>query len=179
LLAALEARTPAPDRAWKRAALAAIALACAVGIGIVWRAGMTRPPPPAVEAAAPASHRPVTIVDLPVPSSTSEEAIAAYRRGLVAERSGDTAECLKAFLEVNKLDPDMAAGWLRAAFNLYVTGNVETAREALAKAGRLQNKLSDHDRALLGICEPLIVRDPADWDEALTRFRAAVERFPD
>jgi tetratricopeptide (TPR) repeat protein len=158
----------------KRALLVAVAVAVAgaVGLGalgllVTVERGTATVPPPAPSASASAR-----------PASSSSQALAAYSEALQAERTGNDGAARKAFRAAVAADPAMAAAWLRLALALFFTTDDSTgARDALGHVGPLAGTLDDRDRALFDAAAPLVLRDPADWDEHLSRLRAASERF--
>jgi serine/threonine-protein kinase len=173
------ARTSRPTRVV--ATLAVIGAVSVVG-WLVFRAAVrARAPlqePLAVSAPSPVAPRPTTVTDLPVPASTSPEALAAYREGLRAQRDGSVVASRAAFERATAEDPALAAGWLRLSILLFWSDNPTEARAAWAKVGPLTDRLDAHDTALARCFEAVVVNDPLDWDEYIARLRDASTQFP-
>ncbi|HEX8792117.1 MAG TPA: serine/threonine-protein kinase [Polyangiaceae bacterium] len=134
---------------------------------------------PSASAAPPAaSSAPVVVTDLPSPPSRSPEAIAAYRRGLEAQRAGSLLLERRELATATTADPEMAQAWLRLAIAEIWTRDPTDAREHYRRAIDLSARLDAHDRALLDAVEPVIQRVPIDFGEHARRLGEAVARFP-
>jgi serine/threonine protein kinase/tetratricopeptide (TPR) repeat protein len=132
---------------------------------------------PTPVASAPPRPPAVTMIDLPRPTSTKPEALAAYLGGLQAVRDGSREMAIDAFTRAVALDPSMGAAHLRLAIFGYA-GSSTTARQEFEKAEGLRSTMSEHDQALLVAMEPVIQRQPCDWLDAQTRLNAAIAKFP-
>jgi serine/threonine-protein kinase len=134
--------------------------------------------PVELEGRAPSPpHAPSSIpaIALPLPASTSAEALAAYRAGLQAFRAGEPWS--HAFERALEFDPGLTAAHLQVA----ATGMVQhrdNAREHLREVRAHRDALSPRDQALADALEPLLLRQPADWAETNRRLGEALERFP-
>ena len=168
-------RSVAPGRALL---LALPAVALAVGLFAFVRARHAPSPAPSIPSSAPTASGPVTVLDLPVPSSTSSEALAQYRHGLEAERAADNRAALNGFDEAARLDPTLAQAWLRFAMFGVWSGMAPAARDAYQHLAPLASRLDAHDQALLDAYESVVLRDPPDVAEYARRLRQGAERFP-
>jgi tetratricopeptide (TPR) repeat protein/predicted Ser/Thr protein kinase len=119
---------------------------------------------------------PVTLATLPMPASTSAEAIAAYREGLSGYRLGGRGD--GGFERAVELDPGLAAAHLQLA-TMAMFGSEESGREHYRKAEELRTALDERDRALLDAIEPVARRQPSDWAESKRRLAALLQRYPD
>lgn len=119
---------------------------------------------------------PLPVVDLPDPSSSSPEAIAAYRAGLQDLRSDGWAR--RHFDRAIALDPAFPAAHLQLAVMGSVNVLDDATREHFRKAEEGRGALSPRDQALLDGIEPLVRRQPIDQPESSRRLRAALERYP-
>jgi eukaryotic-like serine/threonine-protein kinase len=126
--------------------------------------------------AGPSMSAPVTLTDLPLPTTTHPEALDSYRQAVQALRDGNLMAEPR-LSEAIKVDPSMAAAQLRLALRLILVTPAE-ARVHYAQAQQVRDSLSEHDRVLLDAVEPYIQRDPADMPEYERRLRAAHDRFP-
>jgi tetratricopeptide (TPR) repeat protein len=128
------------------------------------------------------SPRPVhAITDLPLPSSASPEALAAYKRGMQLMRDAARRDAISEFEAALKLDGALAAAHLRVAlFDLALDlqepepGQRDHFKAAVA--GRAS--LSDHDAILIDAIEPAF-RQPRQPAVAAEKLRAALVRSPD
>lgn len=127
-------------------------------------------------SAAP-SAAPTGIVDLPIPSSNSAEARAAFREGLQASRDARMAAAATAFQRARVADPEMAAAHLRYALIQFAV-DLESSRAAFRTAYGLRGVLSERDAAFLQAVEPIIQRDPSDYSTASQRLQTLVDRYP-
>ena len=152
-------------------AVGVMALAASRGPGPATTPGS--PTLPVAPASAAIVATPVTA--LPMPSSTSAEALAAYREGVAGSRSGDPL--VTPFKRAAELDPSMAAAHLRIASGVMGESH-PSQREHYRKADELRAALTERDRGLLDAIEPMVRRQPADWGEANRRLHALLERFP-
>jgi serine/threonine-protein kinase len=169
------ARPPSRARVFVAAAVAVLAM------GVVALAA-TRPPTyPAPPASAPSvvvSEAPVVatpVTALPAPTSTSAEALAAYREGVISARTGEGRG--SPFSRAIELDPTFAAAHLRMAEGAFAEARPDQ-REHFRVADEHRAALSERDRGLLDAVEPMVRRQPADWREANRRILALLERFP-
>jgi serine/threonine-protein kinase len=179
---------PAPSRtgAVRKASTAsvlAIAIACVAAAALAlsartWTRSPATAPSASGVAAAAASSAPTLVTDLPSPPSRFPEAVAAYRRGLEAQRAGTLLTERRELVAATTDDPDMAQAWLRLALAEIWTRDPTDAREAYRHAVDLSARLDEHDRALLYAAEPVIQRVPMDFAEHAHRLGEAVARFP-
>ncbi len=160
------------NRAW----LLGGALLLALGAGGVYAASRTRETAPVASApSAPPSS--TTLTDLPRPTSTRPDALAAYLAGLQAIRDGSREAAVESFSRAVTLDPSMGAAHLRLAIFEYVMSPT-AARQEFEKAVGLRSTLSAHDQALLEAMAPALQHQPSDWEGTRTRLTAALEKFP-
>jgi serine/threonine-protein kinase len=180
--AAAPSRTGA-RRKTSTAGVLGIVIACVAAVALAlsartWTRTTTTAPPASGAAAAAASSAPTLVTDLPSPASRSPEAVAAYRRGLEAQRAGTLLTERRELGAATAADPDMAQAWLRLAIAEIWTRDPTDAREAYRHAVDLSARLDEHDRALLYAAEPVIQRVPMDFAEHARRLGEAVARFP-
>ncbi len=164
------------------AGVLAIAIACVAAVGLAlsartWTRGAATVPSASAAASAAASG-PVVVTELPSPPSGSPEAIAAYRRGLEAQRAGSLLTERRELVAATTADPEMAQAWLRLAIAEIWTRDPTDAREHYRRAIGLSARLDAHDRALLDAAEPVIQRVPMDFAEHARRLGEAVAHFP-
>jgi serine/threonine-protein kinase len=122
--------------------------------------------------------QPTAITDLPLPTSSSPDAIAAYRAGIQATRDGDAAGVARGFKRATELDPSMGAAWMRLADISFAQGNIDLAREALNHALAQRTTLTPRDLAVVGTFEPLILRASPDFAEYRRRVTEVVAKYP-
>ncbi len=172
----MPARAAARTWPWMVAA-AGIALA-GVAIALTHRSDPVTLPASVADAAAKA--RGIAMTDVPLPRSSSSEALAAYRQGLQALRDADWAIAEERFADATKHDPELSSAHLRLAM-LSGSGNggAAQAREQLSRAMTTRANLPERDQALLMAVEPLINRDPAEHSVARQRLHDLVRAHPD
>jgi serine/threonine-protein kinase len=132
---------------------------------------------PAPASAAPTGVRALT--DLPVPASSSADALAAYRSGLQAMRDG--AEVEPYFAKALALDPSMSAAHVRlavASLTLVNGPGVTQGRAHFQAATKGRADLSPRDQALLEAMEPMF-RTSFQARDAAPRLAAALAPMPD
>ncbi|HTQ43098.1 MAG TPA: serine/threonine-protein kinase [Polyangiaceae bacterium] len=180
-----EAAVPSRTGTGRKTSLAgvlAIGIACVAAAGLAISARTwTRAAATAASASASASaasSAPTVVTELPSPTSGSPEAIAAYRRGLEAQRAGSLLTERRELGAATAADPEMAQAWLRLAIAEIWTRDPTDAREHYRHAVDLLARLDAHDRALLDAAEPVIQRVPMDFAEHARRLGEAVARFP-
>jgi eukaryotic-like serine/threonine-protein kinase len=133
--------------------------------------------PPSGEAAKLAL--PTSLAALPLPESASEEALAAYRRGIEAMHGARWVPAREAFAQAIAQDAGMAAASLRLAIAAgLVDGDAAAARQAYAQAHDGRARLSERDAALLDALEPLFLTRPRSVKEAARRLGALAEGHP-
>jgi tetratricopeptide (TPR) repeat protein len=165
--------------------------ACVLGLGGVVSLRSRRNAPPASPAlpenavavgggAAPLKGV-LAITDLPLPSSPSLEALAAYRRGMQLMRDAAYRAATDEFEAALKLDRSLAAAHLRSALFDFVLSLIEAQpgqREHFKAAVAGRASLSAHDAVLLDAMEPAF-RQPRQPALAGERLRAALVQSPD
>ena len=176
------------SRRWKLfAGMSAAVLAALAGAFAVARvtAGDTKRAPPEASttraATQPSAAPSASLVwGLPPPKTSDAAAQNAYRDGLQAFHDGNFEKFDALIREATKADPVFPAGALRLAFAKWhsVRGAVTDARADLARASRRKDDLSEHDRTLLEVLEPVIAREPPDSDATEKRLEEAVRRSP-
>lgn len=117
------------------------------------------------------------VTDLPIPASSSVEAVAAFREGLQSIRDARWTAAAAAFNRARRADPGMAAAHLRFAV-IGFSYEVTSARDAYRKALGLRSSLTERDQGFLHAIEPVIQREPSDYGEAAKRFETLVARYP-
>jgi len=163
----------------RRAAVAAIAAAVVATAAALWPSGRDarddRDAPAAGSPAPPAAPRPTALTDHPLPASTSDEALRAYRRGLKNLRDGITPA--HDFARAAGLDPSLAEAHLRFALDAFWQVPVE-ARAHLATAIELRSKLTPRDQLMLAAAQAWMQSQPADRDAYAKLLRKAQAAFP-
>jgi serine/threonine protein kinase len=160
----------------RRAAVAAAAVGVAAVAVVLLVGRRDDPEPTATATAAPASPpRPTAVTDLPLPRSTSDEAIRAYRRGLKNVRDGITPA--HDFARAAELDPSLAEAHLRFALDAFWQVPVE-ARAHLAIALELRGKLGPRDQRVLAAAQGWMQSQPADHEAWARLLGAAHAEFP-
>jgi serine/threonine-protein kinase len=126
----------------------------------------------------PAAPVPTAVTDLPLPRSSSPEALLAYREGMQAIRDAAWDTAMAAFDRARKADPSLAAAHMRFALIAMDHSERIAAREAFRKALSHRGSLSERDQAFLEALEPLIQRDPPDHVQVASRLKALEARYP-
>jgi eukaryotic-like serine/threonine-protein kinase len=163
----------------RRAAVVAVAVAVVAVAIALWPSGPSEPSgrdDGAVAAAAqPSAPRPMALTDHPLPASTSDEAVRAYRRGLKNQRDGIAPA--HDFARALELDPSLAEAHLRFALDSFWQVPVE-ARAHLATAIELRGKLGPRDQMLLTAAQAWMQNQPADRNAYAKLLREAHQAFP-
>lgn len=168
----------APSRSIPAARLLAIVVVVACVCALLAVAAWRRTHPATTAGLTPEAASVTLITELPMPSSGSPQALAAYRRGLEAQRAGSLLTERRELVAATDADPEMAQAWLRLALAEIWSREPTRAREDYRHAADLSAHLDAHDRALLEAAEPVIQRVPMDLAEHAGRLAAAVDRFP-
>lgn len=189
LLAALDAAERAPESSplrrrwpWVAVPVAAVTLALALPTarsreGAAGATGATEPIASA-PTTAPAP-RPTAVTDLPLPPSSSADAIAAYRIAMHSFRDASWGQAELSLRLALKHDPTLAAAHLRLALIMSnLTYTTPEARASYREAARLRSTLTPRDRALLAALEPSLSADPVDVVETARRLDAMTEHYP-
>ena len=149
--------------------------------GAIWAYSFFRKEKPVV-ALDPPTPPPVAtaITELPIPPSTSADAIVAYKEGLQALRDASWDRARVSFERATTLDHSFGSAYLRIAIIDRFRKDTASARQAFQRATELQASLSPRDRVLLNAFEPSMQRDPPDFLETSVRIdEAARERVGD
>lgn len=173
---------PAPAGVPRRRALIIVAAAVAAGAAgslalALARRGHGADAPLPAPSSVVADPRPVTMTDLPLPASSSQEALAAFREGMQATRDGATEAALGAFERAIAADPAMGAAHMRIAF-LSFPVTPSDARAHFERARALRVTLSERDSRVLDAMAPFIESQPSDFARARTKLQALVDRYP-
>jgi tetratricopeptide (TPR) repeat protein len=178
------AAAPAPARAKPKkrliawvASLGALGALTVLAVTIATRDRATRVAPPAPSAGTPATG-PTTLTDLPLPTSSSQEALAAYRQGMQAMRDGARETAIAGFNRALGADPAMGAAHMRVALMTFSFAPSD-ARAHYERAMTLRATLSERDLVLLEAMAPVVEGQPSDFALARTKLEAAAARFPD
>jgi serine/threonine protein kinase/tetratricopeptide (TPR) repeat protein len=177
VLAALsgsDAGPPAPASSggmWKVALGASLMLA--VVTVLATRRQEPAPQPLAIPREAPdAGPAPgLSMLDVPLPKTSSPEALALYRKGLQELHDGSVAEGLKLLEQSVALDPMFGAAHVRACLWGYKASDCIEAR-------RLRTTLSPRDAALLDAIGRRREMEPIDLDAGLAAEAALLRQFP-
>jgi serine/threonine-protein kinase len=157
-------------------ALIAGVLVLLLGIALVL-SSRSKAPPEVGAAPGPLAPRATAVTELPRPEGVKPEALAAFLAGLQSLRDGAGQAATQSFERAVSLDETLAPAHLRLSYSkLQQAGAM--ARDHYQKASRLRALLTDRDKALLEAIEPLVMREPSDFDEAARRLAAAADRFP-
>jgi tetratricopeptide (TPR) repeat protein len=84
-------------------------------------------------------------------------------------------EAVEAFRQVVELDETHVAGWQNLGYTLRCLGELEPARDAFLRAAELDGTSADA-WVSVGLCDLDISVDEAGLEQALSRFRAAIDR---
>ncbi len=153
--------------------VAALAAACVVAL--VVRQTSSRA---AVARATHGPAGPIVLTQVPLPASTSAEALRAYTSGLERLRDGDGLDQVaKDFARASELDPALAAADLRYALTQFWKYPAE-ARAHLARAVEHRYALSERDGLLLDAAQAWIQTQPADADAYARTTEEALTRHP-
>jgi serine/threonine protein kinase len=140
------------------ATLAAGALGAAIAVG--GESPRTREREETVTTRDETTHDPPWIAPL-LEGTSSDEARAAQRRGLLGHRAGDDAAALGGFERAVALDPSYGAAELGLAM-VYAQGTVGEARPHLARALASRASMSPRARVVLEALRPCVEDDPID-----------------
>jgi serine/threonine-protein kinase len=176
---AVAAAPPRPSRVGAIAALAFVALV--VSSVVVWMRSKQSPAAQALSASgssSPAVATAIAVTDLPMPKSSSLEAIAAYRAGMQATRDGDTLAVYTNFKRASELDPTMAMAFARYADMAMAMNRFPEARAAHERAALLRSTLDAHDQAWVDGEDPLFRTAPPDFAEFARRMAAFAQAYP-
>jgi serine/threonine-protein kinase len=173
-----------PARSPSRAPRIAVAVLGTVGVvGIAggwWLAHQrTRPstsPSSSAQASAAPAPAPTAMTDHPPPRTSSAEAATEYATAMQAFRDAAMSVANAKLAHATKLDPNFAAAQLRLL--LYALPGLNDGRRWFAAASQNRASLSEMDRDLLGVVEPLVLPDVADNAESVRRARAVASRWP-
>jgi serine/threonine-protein kinase len=127
--------------------------------------------------AASAAPQPTAMTDVPLPSSTSAEALRAYESGLRRLRGGNFLNSATDFQRAAELDPGLGAAHLRFALVDFWYHPFE-ARAHLAQAADDPRRLSERDQLLLVAAQAWMQSQPADGEAYARRMAEARQRFP-
>jgi tRNA A-37 threonylcarbamoyl transferase component Bud32/tetratricopeptide (TPR) repeat protein len=153
------------------AAIVACAAVAALGARRASRRAADAPGPTAPPSAT-------AVTDVPLPASTSPEALQAYQSGLQRLRDGDVLTVASNdFARATELDPALAAAHLRYAL-LDFWGFPLDAREHLARAVEGRHSLSERDQRLLGAAQAWMQSQPANAAEYARLTAEALARYP-
>jgi serine/threonine protein kinase/tetratricopeptide (TPR) repeat protein len=156
--------------------VAAIVAVATMG-GFVRKRSAAGASPPAESAPTAAV---VTLLDLPTPSSTSNEALAAYREGLAAQHDGVRGS-YKLYHGAASKDPALVAADLRHALIELSTDDPdrqEAALQAYRRAVAGRDRLVPRDRAVADALGPALLGQPADWASCEQRLRDLAAKAP-
>jgi serine/threonine protein kinase/tetratricopeptide (TPR) repeat protein len=171
---------PTPPRARVGSKARAIDAACFVAIVVFAAYATLAAPGPEPTQAEPASATaPVStaITRLPIPESSSREALASYMRGIQSLRDGDQDGASLAFESAADLDPMLAQAHLRLAIE-YGPTRPTRARLFYQKARQLRSRLDERDASLLDAFAPYTVEAAADTAEWTRRLDDLLARYP-
>ena len=177
---ALDAKTTTKPEGSSRA-LATVLIGCVLIVALVIsiRASHIEPPSaPSPATSASASVVAVPLTELPRPTSSSADALAAYMEGMQALRDAAWDVAIEAFERAVKLDPALAAAHLRLSLVNVWASSPTVARESFQKAYQLRSALPPHEQTLLQALEPFVQGQPSDPLETEMRLRAATDQSP-
>jgi tetratricopeptide (TPR) repeat protein len=161
-----------PLRAWPVVAVVAVV----AGV-LAFALSRSAPTPMVVgknEGVDAGSRRGVSMMDIPLPSSSSPEALALYRKGLQEVHDGSIDEGSGLLGRAMAQDPMLGAAWLRTCVWFDRNGN------ACREARRLRSTLSARDQALLdAFGNRNDIGATADVDGGLAREDALLASYGD
>ncbi|HEX8792119.1 MAG TPA: protein kinase [Polyangiaceae bacterium] len=157
------------------AAAVAVGSVGAIALALGGRGHAADAPLPAPSAVV--DPRPVTLTDLPLPASSSQEALAAFREAMQATRDGAIETAVAAFERAIAADPAIGAAHMRIAF-LSFPVTPSDARAHFERAKALRATLSERDSRVLDAMAPFIESQPSDFARARTKLEALVARYP-
>lgn len=123
------------------------------------------------------SPKTTAVTDVPRPENVKPEALAAFLEGLQSLRDGAGQAATQSFERAVSIDDSLASAHLRLSYSK-LQMDVSAARGHYRKAVELRGLLSERDHGLLEAIDPLVMRDPADFNEAARRLGALADRFP-
>ena len=176
-----KAPEPAPTkgaRPRRAPAILGVLAACALAAFVVWRLAATHAPAAIAAADAGPNAMPTAVTDLPVPPSSSLEALAAYREGMQAERDGNSPVIARSFKRAIELDPTMASAYWRYADIIFADQQYAESREALNHALSQKTALPPRDRGVAETYEALLRSSPPDYAEWGRRLDALLVLYP-
>jgi serine/threonine-protein kinase len=176
------ARAGSSTRVRRAAVLGVAGVALALSAA-VWGPSLgARPAAPAVSIAAPASSTPrsTRLADLPLPTSSNADAVAAFRAGLQAFSDASFEAARQSWDRAVALDGTLGAAHLRLALiDSLVTSDEQDARRAFKNALHFRATLSARDQQILEAFEPYFQRQPPDLAECDRRMAALAAASPD
>jgi serine/threonine-protein kinase len=129
--------------------------------------------------AAPSASSPATaplkMTDAPMPNSQNAAALAAYRAGLQDLHDGSIWTGRQLMARAIALDPSFAAAYVRDC-TFRITSDFTPRPCVVARQQR--SLLSERDRAIVDLVEPLITSDTPDFVAAAARGASIAERYP-
>ncbi len=167
-------------RPWVLGAAVGIVLLAGAGLGgalFARRGAAPAPSGSASTAPSPAVPTALSSLDLPPPTSTSTDALTAYREGMQAWHDANLSAAADDFLRAATADPALGAAHLRYAL-LAFYNQATAARTHFLKAQQLRKGLGEHEEVLLDAMAPMFEHHPADWAEAERRLVAATQARP-
>jgi serine/threonine-protein kinase len=169
------------SRAWI-AGLAALVAVGGVALALRGTLGGAAPPMGTTSSAStapPAAPRAVTVLDLPTPATSVPEAAREYALGMSTFHDDNATASVEHFEHAVKLDPAMAAGWLRLSMTQFQSGAPMEMRESYARAAELHAGLDARDAAVMNALEPVLGRSQKDVPEAQRRLLALSKERPE
>jgi serine/threonine-protein kinase len=175
MLSVSDVRTPAQTSSggtWK-IALGAILTLAVVTVLATRGQEPASPPTTAVPRETPdsGSSLGLSMLDLPLPKTSSPEALALYRKALQELHDGSIAEGRKLLEQAVALDPMFGAAQARDCLWSYLPAPCIEAR-------RLRATLSPRDAALIDAFAPLSNIEPVDLDAGAAAEAAVLRQFP-
>ncbi|HEY2512975.1 MAG TPA: serine/threonine-protein kinase, partial [Polyangiaceae bacterium] len=173
-------RRPPSNGRWARGPIALLAVVACVGLALSARRWLRSTGARQATPGTPTSGAPgTTLLDLPLPSSSSPQALASFADGMQAVRDGAWGRARDAFARAVAADPALAAAHLRLAMTSSGSiGTVTQTRIELQRAEELRARLTEREQVFLDALEPMLQRTPSDHAEAEARLRKATERYP-
>jgi tetratricopeptide (TPR) repeat protein len=119
----------------------------------------------------------VPVTSLPLPTSKSPEALAAYVAALQGTRDGNWGYVTSLLQRAVSLDPTLAIAHLRLAVYQYGSPLEDQGRASFGRALLGRDGFNERDQAMFSAFEPLY-RDPPDRGEVVARLQALTDRYP-
>ena len=122
----------------------------------------------------------ILLMTTPLPASVSTDAVLTYSAALRAFHDASWVEAQRHLERAVTLDPNLAPAWVRLAITQTLDGVTTAERriETFRRALDLRRSLTERDRAILRVWEPLGLQPDPDVGEAQRRAATAAAAHP-